>query len=144
MIEALKGNRALRRLAIYGLASIAALAVDMAAFMGLVTMHMAAPGAATLGYATGIAVHWHLSSRIVFAGRVADGGKRRVMQRGVFVLTAVAGLCLTWGIVAVGTALGLLPLLSKLVSVVVSFVATYLLRLWLVFPAVVEEGAVER
>ena len=129
-------NPALRRLVAYGIASAAALAVDMAAFLGLVACQLAVPTAASIGYAVGIAVHWFLSSRFVFTARVATDRKRLMVQRGMFVLTAVTGLGLTWAIVMVGTELGLVPLASKLVSIGVAFFATYLLRIWIVFPAV--------
>ena len=137
-------NPAIRRLAAYGFASIAALAIDMAAFLGLVACQLAVPTAASIGYAVGIAVHWFLSSRFVFTGRVACDRKGRMVQRGIFVLTAVTGLCLTWAIVMAGTELGLVPLASKLVSIGVAFIATYLLRVWIVFPAIQDRDIVRQ
>ena len=69
----------------------------------------------------------------MFNGRLAAEGRQRAAQQGLFVASALVGLALTWGIVALGTALGLDARLAKVAAIGVSFVATFLLRHYFVF-----------
>ena len=125
--------REARRFAAYGLASAVALGFDMGAYLLMLAGGMAAPLAAVCGYLLGMAAHWLASSRVVFAGRVAEAGGARRMQMGLFVASALVGLALTWLIVSMGVAAGLDPRLAKLSAIATSFIVTFLLRARFVF-----------
>lgn len=117
----------------YVLASGAALAADMACFAVLLMAGAAAVPASAVGFATGILTHWLLSSRKVFAGRVPAGSAARRRQKALFVLAALIGLTLTTAIVAMGEALGMDPLHSKLVAIGMCFPVTWLVLSQFVF-----------
>lgn len=117
----------------YGLASVIALASDVGLFLALLRVGLMPAAASALGYGVGILIHWLISSRLVFARGAAPRGPERIRQKGLFVGSALIGLALTTGIVALGSLIGLLPLAAKLVAVVVSFQTTYLLRKAIVF-----------
>ncbi|MCW2386111.1 MULTISPECIES: GtrA family protein [unclassified Sphingobium] len=117
----------------YGLASLVALAGDVGLFMAGLHLGMAPAAAAAFGYMAGILMHWLISSRLVFAQGVAASGADRVRQKALFVGSALIGLALTTGIVALGAMLGIMPLLAKALAVAVSFQATYMLRKAIVF-----------
>ena len=121
------------RLARYLAASIGALAVDMGAFLGLLAVGMAAGPASALGYSLGIAAHWLMSSRAVFHDSVAERGRGRMVQKTLFVISALAGLALTFAIVSLGERAGFDPRLAKLVAIGASFALTYVLRSQVVF-----------
>lgn len=121
------------RLVRYGLASVAALAVDMGLFLALLTAGLAAAPASALGYAIGIVTHWLISSRAVFVGRVAERGPDRTRQKALFVGSALVGLALTTLIVGTGEMAGFDPRLAKIVAIGASFAATWLLRSKIVF-----------
>jgi len=123
------------RLVRYLLASVGALAVDMSTFLALLAFGTWAAGASAVGYAAGILAHWLMSSRAVFADRVAERGLPRTQQKVLFVASAVLGLGLTTGIVFAGDTAGLDPRAAKLVAIAVSFAATWLLRSRVVFSA---------
>ncbi|MCE2841920.1 MAG: GtrA family protein [Novosphingobium sp.] len=118
----------------YGIASVGALAVDMGLFLALLSIGMMAAIASAIGYSAGIVAHWILSSRKVFNDNVAERGAARTRQKALFVVSALIGLALTTVIVGLVTALHGDPRLAKLVAIVVSFTATWLLRKHLVFP----------
>jgi len=118
----------------YGIASVGALAVDMGLFLALLSIGMMAAIASAIGYSAGIVAHWILSSRKVFNDNVAERGAARTRQKALFVVSALIGLALTTVIVDLVTALHGDPRLAKLVAIVVSFTATWLLRKHLVFP----------
>ncbi|MFM9935179.1 MAG: GtrA family protein [Novosphingobium sp.] len=117
----------------YVLASVGALAVDMGTFLALLTASVPPVTASAAGYAIGIAVHWILSSRKVFADQVASGGIERTRQKAMFVVSALIGLGATTLIVGGSSAAGLDPRAAKLVAIVVSFAVTWLLRKRVVF-----------
>ena len=121
------------RLIRYGLASVAALAVDMGLFLALLTTGLAAAPASALGYSIGIVTHWLISSRAVFVGRVAERGPDRTRQKALFVGSALVGLALATLIVGAGEMAGFDPRLAKLVAIGASFAATWLLRSKIVF-----------
>lgn len=112
----------------YLLASVAALAVDMVLFFQLIAMKATPWAASALAYSVGIVVHWALSSRVVFNGRVARGKGARAAQQAQFVMSALIGLAITTGIVAIASYLGLDPGLAKLIAVGVSFLTVWHLR----------------
>lgn len=114
-------------------ASGVALGLDFALFFAALALGVPASVAAALGYCAGIALHWWLSSRAVFANELAAIGRARTRQKAMFVLTALVGLALTTGIVTVLSAAGLPPGVARIGAVGASFVATYLLRRLFVF-----------
>jgi putative flippase GtrA len=117
----------------YIAASAFALGVDMGTFLALLALGVTAAPAAALGYGLGIAMHWLVSSRAVFADGVAERGPERNRQKALFVGSAIAGLVLTTAIVGTGSALGLDPRLAKLAAIGASFTLTWLLRERVVF-----------
>ncbi len=117
----------------YIVVSAIALATDLGCFWLLVVGGATAAAASASGYSVGILVHWAISSRAVFAGRLAARGAARSRQQALFLISALAGLGLTVGIVGLGTVLGLAPLAAKAVAIAASFQATYLLRRRVVF-----------
>lgn len=117
----------------YGLASVGALAVDLASFLALLALGASAAAASAIGYALGILAHWLLSSRAVFAENVAARGAARTRQKALFVGSALIGLALTTGIVGAADGAGIDPRLAKLVAIAVSFAATWVLRSRIVF-----------
>lgn len=123
------------RLVRYLLASVGALAADAGFFLVLLGLGLRSAIAAVAGYCLGIAVHWVLSSRAVFADRVAAHGVVRTRQKAMFIASAMIGLALTAAIVMLGESIGSDPRLAKLIAVAVSFVATWLLRSSVVFRA---------
>ncbi len=117
----------------YGIGSVVALGADMGLFIGLLDMGMPSVAASALGYSLGILVHWLISSRLVFAATAAPAGPARTRQKGLFVISALAGLAITTAIVAFGGMAGLMPVAAKLIAIVVSFQATYMMRKAFVF-----------
>jgi putative flippase GtrA len=132
-----KMSARLRRLlwARYLMASVIALAADLACFLLLVWLHLAAGAAAAIGYGLGILVHWLLSTRTVFAGGMDLEGADRLRGKALFVMSALVGLALTVTIVTLATMLGAPASLAKLLAILVSFQTTYVLRKRLVFSA---------
>lgn len=121
------------RLVRYLLASVVALGVDVACFLALLSFGSLPAVASALGYSLGIAVHWLLSSRAVFADGVAARGSGRTWQKAQFVGSALAGLALTTAIVGLGSAAGFDPRLAKLAAIGASFALVWLLRSRVVF-----------
>lgn len=117
----------------YLLASVASLGLDMGAFLLLLHLGLPAMAASALAYSAGIVAHWLLSTRFVFDDGMAASGPERARQKGMFVGTALLGLCLTMLIVGLADRLSLDPRLAKIVAVAVSFQATYLTRRAAVF-----------
>ncbi|MEO1046568.1 MAG: GtrA family protein [Pseudomonadota bacterium] len=117
----------------YGAVSVVALAADMGSFLGFLALAVPATAAAALAYCIGIVVHWLLSSRLVFAERVADRGLRRTRQKAMFLASALIGLGLTALIVWTADASGIDARIGKLVAIVISFGVTYVLRNSIVF-----------
>ena len=122
-------------LARYLLASIGALAVDLGCFLALLTAAVPAALASAAGYSLGIAAHWWMSSRAVFADGVAARGPERTRQKALFVASALIGLALTTGIVGLGALAGMDPRAAKLAAIVASFAATWVMRRRIVFRA---------
>jgi putative flippase GtrA len=117
----------------YLLVSIAALAVDMGTFFQLIAWQASPAAASSAAYSLGIVVHWWLSSRLVFAGRVLPDRGARAAQQAKFVLSALVGLALTTGIVTFGSRMGLDPRIAKLIAVGASFLTVWHLRNHYVF-----------
>ena len=123
------------RLVRYVLASVGALAVDLGSFLTLLALAVPAAAASALGYGFGIAAHWLLSSRAVFADTVATRGRGRTRQKALFVMSAMVGLALTTAIVGLADVAGADPRLAKLGAIAVSFAVTWMLRNKVVFRA---------
>lgn len=124
------------RLVKYGLASIVALGSDAGLFLLLLGTGMGAVMASASGYCAGILVHWLVSSRLVFAeGAAARGSDERTRQKALFVGSALVGLAITTAIVGIGTLVHGDARIAKLLAILVSFQATYLLRRHIVFRA---------
>jgi len=119
----------------YVLASVGALAVDVGSFLALLSLGVAAAPASAVGYSLGILAHWLMSSRAVFQDSVAVGGAARTRQKALFVISALIGLALTTAIVGVGDWSGVHPLIAKGGAIVISFIATWLIRSRIVFRA---------
>ncbi|KPF54183.1 MULTISPECIES: GtrA family protein [Novosphingobium] len=117
----------------YILASVGALAVDIGSFLALLALGVPAMAASALGYALGIAAHWLLSSRAVFAENVAASGPARLRQQALFVGSALVGLAITTLVVGGMVQLGLDPRTAKIVAIALSFAATWVLRKQVVF-----------
>jgi putative flippase GtrA len=117
----------------YIMASAVALSADIAIFLLLLNTGMAPVPASAAGYMVGLAVHWLMSSRLVFANQALPFASRRRRQKLLFVVSALIGLAITSAIVGFGSHFGLDPRLAKLAAIAVSFQATYLLRRTVVF-----------
>lgn len=117
----------------YVAASGVALCVDFALFMGGLSLHVLPAVAAAVGYLGGLVCHWLISTRFVFADRVAATGPQRWQQQALFAGSAFVGLALTMAIVGSFAAYGLDPRLGKVAAIAVSFQATYMLRRKVVF-----------
>lgn len=130
-VERLRQQTVLR----YLVASALALTVDLGSFLALLQLGAAAASASAAGYALGIVAHWLISSRKVFTDGVAARGPQRTRQKALFVISALIGLALTTAIVGGATLAGLDPRLAKLIAIVASFTATWLLRSRIVFTA---------
>ncbi len=114
-------------------ASIFALGVDFGLFLLALYWGFHAVGASVIGYCSGIVAHWFVSSRLVFASEAQTVGQERAKQKALFLMSALVGLAITTGIVGLGSLLGILPLVAKLIAVAVSFQVTYILRKTIVF-----------
>lgn len=121
------------RLARYMVASAAGTGVDLGAFLALYGAGVAPVVAAVASYVLGMLLHWFVSSRFVFADRLAGAGWARGGQQALFAASAFAGLAITAGIVGLFEHLGSDPRLGKLVAMTASFVCVFLLRLLWVF-----------
>ncbi len=116
----------------YLVASVAALAVDVAVYFALVGLNLSTAIASGVGYSAGIMVHWLISSQIVFVGKVREGIAKH-LQRALFAGSALLGLGITVGVVAVLSNFGSDPATAKLVAIIISFIAVYAVRKWGVF-----------
>jgi putative flippase GtrA len=116
----------------YLVASVVALAVDVAVYTLLVQAAVVPSGAGAAGYLVGLLVHYRLS-----AGWVFRGGDRRVVPTlAKFAVSGLIGLLTTAAIIAALTMSGLAgALVAKAIAVVVSFVAVFLIRRIYVFAA---------
>jgi putative flippase GtrA len=117
----------------YLLASAFALGADVSSYFLLVQLTMPAVLASVVGYMFGIAVHWLLSTRIVFAQEAVASAAERMRQKVLFIASALVGLAITVAVVGQGLRWGFDPGLIKLVAVGIAFQATYLLRRRIVF-----------
>ena len=125
--------RVLRESIGYLLASVVALACDVAVLAMLVRLHADNVSAAAVGYCAGLAVHYLLATRFVFHHRRYRDV--RLVETGLYAVTGVVGLVLSAAIVWLGDVAGMGLPVSKAIAVVASFVTIYVLRRWLLFAA---------
>ncbi len=116
----------------YLVASVIALAFDVALFASMVTLGVDPTMASALGYCAGIIVHWMVSANIVFTGKTRDGAALHV-QRVLFAGSALVGLAITVVTVELLGRAGLHAIAAKGVAVGVSFGSVYAMRKWGVF-----------
>ncbi len=119
-------------LSCYTVVSVVALVVDLVVFRAALLANIRASEAGVIGYTTGMALHYVLSKRYVFAAADASkGDARRFVE---FVLTGCCGLAITWSIIFLATeAAHAPPLAAKVLAVGLSFVVVFLLRRGIVF-----------
>ncbi|MBB4658279.1 GtrA family protein [Parvularcula dongshanensis] len=118
----------------YAAVSAAALVCDVGSFAAMVASGLPVTGAAALGYALGVVVHWVLSSRLVFAAEVGEqGSPRRRVQKALFAGSAAIGLGVTAFVTATSSSFGAPPAAAKLLAVIASFQAVWFVRRQLVF-----------
>jgi len=117
----------------YIAASAVSLGIDFGTFLFLLALSIPPAAAAAVGYLSGVACHWLISSRLVFVGRVAETSAARWQQQALFVGSALVGLGITTAIVGLGSRWGFDPRLAKIAAIGVSFQATYVLRKNIVF-----------
>lgn len=115
----------------YVMASGCALAADISCFMLLFALGIRPVPASVVGYSLGVAVHWMISSRLVFTAHAT--GAERHRQKALFVGSALLGLAITSSVVGLASHFGLDPRLAKLAAIGASFQATYALRKSVVF-----------
>ncbi|MEJ7926067.1 GtrA family protein [Sphingobium sp. AN641] len=117
----------------YLLASIIALAVDMALFLAITTIGWPPMVAAFLGYVTGMLVHWSISIRYVF--RTGGNGAPRAShaQRVAFFASALLGMGITMAVVGGLTAVGIHAAAAKGVAIGISFLTVYAIRKYGIF-----------
>ena len=116
----------------YLLASVTALAFDVALFSTLVALGTDPTIASAVGYCAGIVVHWTVSANVVFTGKTRAGAALHI-QRALFAGSALVGLAITVATVELLDRFGFHAITAKGVAVGVSFVAVYAMRKWGVF-----------
>jgi len=77
--------------------------------------------------------HWQISSRLVFADRLAPAREGRRRQQALFVISALLGLVCTTAIVALATAQGMPVVIAKAAAMGAAFMSVWLVRLMFVF-----------
>jgi putative flippase GtrA len=121
------------RYARYLVVSAISLGVDLANFFLMLEVNVPAVQSSILGYVSGLAAHWLLSSRLVFADKMPSTLAAQGRQKLLFVISALMGLAITAAVIECGLRLGIKPGLSKLAAIAFSFHVTYLIRRRFVF-----------
>ena len=116
----------------YGLASTLALACDVAVYAVALRLAAAPAAAGAIGYATGLLVHYALSSCWVFPDRTGD---RRVLPTfAKFGASGLVGLLMTTTIIGVLTMSGVSGAFgAKAAAVGLTYIAVFLVRRRYVF-----------
>jgi putative flippase GtrA len=132
-LQAAFGGASPAQLARYLAISALAFALDFAVFLQLLVWEVSPVTASVAGYLCGTQLHWLLSTRLVFAGRVRQGRAARRRQQVLFFASAAVGVTCNAGIVALSEAL-LVPLvIGKLAAIGVSFVLVLAVRATIIF-----------
>ncbi len=116
----------------YLAASVVALLFDLSVFALGISLDFAPAFASAIGYCIGIVVHWLVSAQYVFVGKRRDGVALQ-LQRALFAGSALVGLGITVGVVALSSVVGVSAIAAKGIAVAISFFAVYALRKWGVF-----------
>ncbi len=120
----------------YTVVSALALGLDIVIYMALVGWGLMAALAGVVGYSVGMILHYALSCRFVFKREMTAKTETRLFTE--FAASGVAGLMLMLTAVMIALAhnvMGLTPFIAKLIAVVVSFSAVFVLRRSVVFSA---------
>jgi putative flippase GtrA len=129
-LEALAGT--LVQLSRYSAASMLALALDFAVYLLLTAGDMQPVLAGVLGYGAGLALHFLLSIRFVFAAAATRKAQGRLF--GEFALSGLAGIATTAIVMVLATGVvGLPGLPAKALAACTSFLLVYWLRRTIVF-----------
>jgi len=125
------GHALLPQLSRYAVVSALALGLDFAVFLALNRSIGHATLSGVAGYACGIVLHYQLSRHFVFAaGSSAKSAHRRF---GEFVGSGLVGLLVTAAVMASATAMGVSPIVAKIMAAGASFVGVYAIRRAIVF-----------
>jgi putative flippase GtrA len=116
----------------YGLVSTLALACDVAVYAVALRLAAAPPAAGAIGYATGLLVHYVLSSSWVFPDQT---GERRILPTFArFAASGLMGLLITTTIIGVLTMSGVSGAFgAKAAAVGLTYVAVFVVRRRYVF-----------
>jgi putative flippase GtrA len=122
----------------YLVVSVAALALDLAAYWLLLASFASATVPAAIGYSTGLVLHYALASRLVFSSnRDGSGFAAEAPTFAKYAATGIAGIVMTSAIVGVcSNVLGWSALAAKLLATLCAFVAVFLARKFIVFGGV--------
>ncbi|MEZ5956803.1 MAG: GtrA family protein [Hyphomonadaceae bacterium] len=118
----------------YVLVSVAALGADTLITLNLTSAGIAPALSAAAGYLIGLALHWVLSSRFVFATELAGNRAARTRQAALFVASGFGGLVVTVAVFAIAVGIGAPAIIAKAFAVGISFCAVFLVRRHLIFP----------
>ncbi len=109
-------------------AGLAAFALDIAVFLLALAAGILAAPAAALSYAVGALLHGLLCNRTVFVEHTATISQLRARQQHMFFASALIGLAVTYAMVALLTGAGFSPLAARVIALVASFHASFLIR----------------
>jgi putative flippase GtrA len=126
-----KAKRVAREVVRYAVVSAIALGCDVVLLAILATSGVAHVPASAIAYMAGLGVHYALATRFVFRHRLYSS--RAKVEFAIYAAIGLVGLVLTAAIVRAGDALDVSLAVSKTVAVIVSFVAQYLLRRFVLF-----------
>jgi putative flippase GtrA len=124
------GHSLVPQLSRYAVVSALALGLDFAVFLALNRSIGHATLSGVAGYACGIVLHYQLSRHFVFAASAAKSAHRRF---GEFVGSGVVGLLVTAAVMASATAMGVGPIVAKVMAAGASFIGVYAIRRAIVF-----------
>lgn len=117
----------------YVLASVVALAADISLFLAMNAAGMPLMLVSAGSYCAGIAVHWILSSRLVFGTALRPEGTARRQQQMLFIASALVGLATTVAVVGLLNLVGIDVRAGKVAAIAISFQLTWWLRSRIVF-----------
>jgi putative flippase GtrA len=128
----------LPQLSRYSIASVVALAIDIAVYVALCSLAVNPLVAGVVGYAVGMVAHYAMSTSFVFAViNTKKSGFRRLAE---FAVSGLVGLGITGAVIATLTqsfAVSAIP--AKIAAVIISFLAVFLMRRWIVFASRADE-----
>jgi putative flippase GtrA len=125
------GHALLPQLSRYAVVSALALGLDFAVFLALNRSIGHATLSGVAGYAYGIVLHYQLSRHFVFAAGSSPKSAHR--RFGEFVGSGLVGLLVTAAVMASATAMGVSPIVAKIMAAGASFIGVYAIRRAIVF-----------